>query len=373
MRIAEFVSARVLNGAARNCLAIAEALAERGHEVQLFHRPELDLQIDHSRGIALSPTDFDRSPRELVGVARALGRFEADVVHTHMSSAHAYGAILRQFWRVPTVATAHARHFQLHWSFNDRVIAPSRSTAAYHRRVNWIPGRKLEVIPNFIAAARRPVASPRPRAVARRRLGLDADALVIGSIADIITAKRPAELVHASRPLLEEGAVLVIAGAELDPAEADRIHAAAQGLEGRVRLLGRRADIPDLLPAFDLFALASAKEEMPMAVLEAMAARLPVLAVDVGGMDELVIEGETGFLVQPHDVAAMSDRLGRLASDPELRARLGAAGRKRALDVFGRDPIVDRIEAVLAEAAALRPGWRGKREPSPLAGFGRRD
>ncbi len=96
-----------------------------------------------------------------------------------------------------------------------------------------------------------------------------------------------------------------------------------------------------------------------MAVLEAMAAALPVVAVDVGGMDELVIEGETGFLIGPRDVAALGERLGRLASEPDLRARLGAAGRRRALDVFGREPIVDRLESVLRKAAALRPDWRG--------------
>lgn len=370
MRIAEFVSARVLNGAARNCVAIAEALAERGHEVMLFHRPELEFPARRRRGLSLAPAGFDRSPRELIEAARRLAQFEADVLHTHMSSAHAYGAILRQFWRIPTVATAHARHFQLHWTFNDRVIAPSASTAAYHRRVNWIPERKLEVIPNFIDAARRPTATSRARAVARRRLDLDPEALVIGSVADIIAGKRPAELVQASRALLERGAVLVIAGAELDAAEAARIHEAAGALEGRVRLLGRRADVPELLPAFDLFALASAKEEMPMAVLEAMAAGLPVLAVEVGGMNELVIEGETGFLVPGRDVAALSDRLQRLAADKDLRDRLGAAGRKRALEVFGREPIVDRVEAVLADAAALRPGWRGS--TTQLRSFRRR-
>jgi L-malate glycosyltransferase len=358
MRIAEFASARVLNGAARNCLALSDALAERGHEVLLFHRPELE--VDHAAHPRLTfvATRFGRGPGELVELAGRLRAFQADVIHTHMSSAHSYGALLRTLWRVPTVATAHARHFQLHWTFNDKVIAPSRSTAAYHRRVNWIPARKLVVIPNFIDAASRPTGTE-ARATARARLDLDPDVLAIGSVADITAGKRPADLVEAARPLLEQGAVLAIAGAELDTAEAARVRAAGQGLEDRVRLLGRRTDIAEILPAFDIFALASEREEMPMAVLEAMAAALPVIAVDVGGMDELVIEGETGFVIGPRDVPALADRLNRLASAPELRTRLGAAGRQRALDVFGREPIVDRLEAVLREAAALRPGWRG--------------
>lgn len=361
MRIAELVSARVLNGAARNCLALSDALAERGHEVMVFHRPELAIDPAAHPRLSMQPTRFGRSPRELIDLARQLEDLRAEVVHTHMSSAHSYGAILRTFWRIPTVATAHARHFQLHWTFNDRVIAPSRSTAAYHLKVNRIPARKLAVIPNFIDAAARPnAATPEAREEARRRLGLGPEVLAIGSVADIITGKRPSDLAAAARPLLERGAVLLIAGAELDAAEAQRLSLAAAGLQDRVRLLGRRTDIPKILPAFDIFALASEREEMPMAVLEAMAAGLAVLAVDVGGMDELVIEGETGFLVKARDVAAMTDRLERLAADPELRARLGAAGRQRALSDFDREPIMDKIERVLSEAAALRPGRRGR-------------
>jgi glycosyltransferase involved in cell wall biosynthesis len=98
---------------------------------------------------------------------------------------------------------------------------------------------------------------------------------------------------------------------------------------------------------------------MPVSILEAMAAGLPVLAVDTGGVAEMVQEGETGFLVAPRDTAAVSPHLLRLAADPDLRARMGAAGRTRAFAEFGLGAIVTRIEAVLAEAAALRPGWRG--------------
>jgi glycosyltransferase involved in cell wall biosynthesis len=365
VRIAEFASARVLNGAARNCLALSDALAERGHEVLVLHRPELEVDRTAHPRLRFAATRFGRGPQELVELAKRLSNFQADVIHTHMSSAHSYGALLRAFWRVPTVATAHARHFQLHWPFNDKVIAPSASTASYHRRVNRISAKKLVVIPNFIDAAARPTATGEARSEARARLGLDPDVLTIGSVADLTAGKRPSDLVEAARPLIEKGAVLAIAGAELDADEAARVRSMAQGLEDRVRLLGRRADIAEILPAFDVFALASEREEMPMAVLEAMAAALPVVAVDVGGMDELVIEGETGMLIGPRDVAALSARLGRLASDRDLRVRLGAAGRQRALEVFGREPIVDRLEAVLSETAALRPDWRAGRAGQP--------
>ena len=355
MRVAELISARVMNGAARHCVALSAALTERGHEVLLLHRPALDLP-PLPAGVTALATSFRRTPGELRALAARLKGARIEVIHTHMSSAHFHGALLRALWGVPTVGAAHARHFQPHWLFNDRVIAPSGSTAAYHLKVNRVAPSKMRVIPNFIDADAYPVRTPERRAAARAALGLGPDALVIGSVADITAGKRPSDLAAAAKPLLGRGARLVIAGAELDPAEAARLRVAAEGLP--VELLGRRQDVPRLLAAFDIFALASEREEMPVAVLEAMAAGLPVVAAETGGLPEMVVEGETGFLVPPRDVAAFGERLRRLAEDAGLRARMGAAGRARAVAQFGRDAIVTRITQVLEEAAALRPDWR---------------
>ena len=356
MRVAEIVSARVMNGAARHCVALSCALAGRGHQVLLLHRPELE-PPPLPAGVTALAIPFRRSPGALRALARRLKAARIEVIHTHMSSAHFHGALLRAFWGVPAVGAAHARHYQPHWLFNDRVIAPSRSTAAYHLKVNHVAPARMRVIPNFIDPDAYPQPTAERRTAARAALGLDPGALVIGSVADITAGKRPADLVAAARPLLQAGARLLIAGAELDAAEAARVRAAARGLG--VELLGRRADVPELLAAFDIFALASEREEMPVAVLEAMAAGLPVVAADTGGLAEMVVEGETGLLVPPRDVAAFGGRLQRLAGDPALRAGMGAAGRARALAEFGREAIVPRIEAVLQEAAALRPGWAG--------------
>ena len=356
MNIAEIVSARVMNGAARQCVALSEALAQRGHKVLLVHRPELEPPLLPA-GVTPLAIDFRRSPAALRALARRLHDERIDVIHTHMSSAHFHGALLRAFWGVPAVAAAHARHFQPHWLFNDRVIAPSRSTAAYHLRVNHVSARRIRTIPNFIDPAAYPEVTPERRAAVRARLGLAPGVLAIGSVADITAGKRPSDLVAAARPLLQAGARLLIAGAELDAAEAARTRAAGEGLG--LELLGRRTDVSDLLAAFDIFALASEREEMPVAILEAMAAGLPVIAVDTGGIAEMVADGETGFLVGARDPAAMGERLQRLAADAGLRTRMGSAGRARAFAEFGLGANLTRIEAVLAEAAALRPDWKG--------------
>jgi glycosyltransferase involved in cell wall biosynthesis len=106
-----------------------------------------------------------------------------------------------------------------------------------------------------------------------------------------------------------------------------------QGIGG-VELLGERDDVPDLLARSDIFALSTLSEGMPISVLEAMAAGLPVVATAVGGIPEIVVDGETGVLVPPQDVGALAAALERLLVDTELRRRMGAAGRARAEQLF---------------------------------------
>jgi glycosyltransferase involved in cell wall biosynthesis len=358
MRIAQFVSARVLNGAARHCLSLSEALTARGHEVLLFHRPELAEAIQAPPGVQLRTTDYRRGLRSLADLGRLLASSRVEVIHTHMSSAHTTGAILRAWKGVPTVATAHARHFQLHWRFNDRVIAPTRSTAEFHRRVNLIPAGRIAVIPNFVDADRFAPPTPDQRRDARQRLGAGDTTIVIGQVADIVALKRPSDLAEASRRLLEGGdALLLIAGAELDREESRRLARASEGLDGKVRRLGRLADVRELLHASDIFALASLTEEAPMSILEAMAAGIPVASTAVGGVSELVSHEATGLLSPARNVPALAASLERLAADAGLRRRMGDAGRARAVQEFAKAPIVDRIERVLQETAALRPRW----------------
>jgi glycosyltransferase involved in cell wall biosynthesis len=111
-------------------------------------------------------------------------------------------------------------------------------------------------------------------------------------------------------------------------------HAAELGVSSAVRLLGHRADARMLLDAADVFVLPSLHEGMPLAAMEAMDASLPVVGTDVIGTAEVVADGETGLLVPPRDPGALATALGALLSDPDLRARYGAAARRRYLQHF---------------------------------------
>ena len=149
----------------------------------------------------------------------------------------------------------------------------------------------------------------------------------------------------AGRPALR----LAMAG-EGSLLEASRALAEKLGVAGRVSFLGLLRRVPEMLSACDLFALASHWEGAPMAVIEAMAARLPVVATAVGGVPELVVDGVTGLLTPPGDAAALAAALAALADDPERRRRLGEAAGLRAAG-FDVSAMVESYAAFFEEAA----------------------
>jgi len=119
------------------------------------------------------------------------------------------------------------------------------------------------------------------------------------------------------------------------------------GLTEQVQLSGEVKDIPALLRSLDIAVLPSLKNEgFPNAVMEAMAASVPVVATDTGGTSELVIDGLTGFMIQPGDAAALGDRIGRLCGDAEMRRKMGEAGRRRIVDHFTTDRMARKFEAL---------------------------
>jgi glycosyltransferase involved in cell wall biosynthesis len=147
---------------------------------------------------------------------------------------------------------------------------------------------------------------------------------------------------------------LVIIGEGQERATIEREIARRQ-LADRVRLLGQQSRVEHLLPAMDVFVQASRSEGMPGSVLEAMSVGLPVVATRAGGLEEIVVDGETGRLVPIGDVAAMADAMKQYCADGALRAAHGAAGRRRAHEQFSLQGMVASY-CELYERLLARPG-----------------
>jgi len=290
------------------------------------------------------------------------GRY--DIVHTHSSKAGILGRIAARLAGVPVIVhTAHG------WGFNDqqswyvywlyvvieRVCAPFTDAIVVVGAPNREKGLALGIgrpeqyrlIRSGIEVqAFRDVRTTRDEA--RRRLGLPRDAFVIGSVGRLEGQKSPLDLLAAFVPVAgerpETHLVYVGEGSWRGELEASIARA---GLSGRVHLTGLRRDVPELMRAFDVFALASRWEGLPRVFPQAMAAGLPIVATRVDGAPDAVTPGENGWLVDVGDMAAMARCLRALACDPAMARRMGAAGRAR-VDEFAVERMVEELAELYA-------------------------
>lgn len=179
---------------------------------------------------------------------------------------------------------------------------------------------------------------PKARAAARRRIGLSEAAAVVGSVANFTPKKDQATLLAAVdllRATVPDVVLCLIGSGPLEAAlraDVDR-----RGLQGHVRFLGSRDDVPELLPAFDVFTLSSRYEGLPISMLEAMAAEVACVVTAVGGIPEAVEDGVGGLLVPPGDAQALADGLAETLCDTEFRIGLAEAGRRRIREEFSID------------------------------------
>ena len=211
----------------------------------------------------------------------------------------------------------------------DRIVVVSENSRESYLR-NYRPDpRKVVTIHNGIDLTRFRNTASRGRT--RRELGI-ADGDVVAVVIGRLTAGKGHDTLFDALPRALSGApelrFLIVGNGPLEAELRRRVGSA--GLEERTLFTGFRSDVPDLLAAADLFVLPSHGESFPLTVLEAMAAALPVVATDVGGVPEAVVDGRTGLLVPPADAASLADALVRVGTDADLRRSMGEAGRVRA-------------------------------------------
>jgi glycosyltransferase involved in cell wall biosynthesis len=343
----------IITGSGGELLAEAEAAG-----VEVVLEPALRTPI--------SPGSDVRARRRLTTLL-AGGRF--DVAHTHTAKAGALGRLAAHRAGVPRIV--HTYHgFPFH-----QFQSPARRGiyVAIERRLGRITdvalcvgtGVAVEAVGRRLVAPDRvrtigvavpgsdslpPAADPGPGATARERarrlLGLPADAQVVGAVGRLTYQKAPEDFVTALRRLGRPGVVGVwVGGGEL----AGRMSGLAAASPGTpIVLAGERGDVPDLLPAFDLFALPSRYEGLPTAVVEAMACGVPVVATAVNAVGDVVIPGETGLLVPPQRPDLLASALGYLLDHPAAAAGMAAAARARLGSRFGLPALREALVSAYA-------------------------
>jgi glycosyltransferase involved in cell wall biosynthesis len=196
------------------------------------------------------------------------------------------------------------------------------------------------------------------RAEGRRYLGISDDRFAVGWIGRMTAVKRTDDVLVAFKELRDSGvdAMLCMVGDGPDRLQLER-RAHELGIMREVLFLGYQEEVASFYAAFDALVLPSSNEGTPVSVIEALAAERPVVATRVGGVPDVVRDGEDGFLVEAGETGDLADRLEQLARDPELRERMGRRGRERVLPRYAVDRLVEDVDELyrsLLSAADVR-------------------
>lgn len=295
-----------------------------------------------------------RDWRATAEITRILRDFRPDLVHAHSSKAGTLARLAAKRAGVPAVFTAHG------WAFTDGASRLRKLIGVVTERL-MVPlsGRIVVVSEYDLALARRHGVGREGQVVLIRngvpdvphRADPGTGTPRIAMVARFSPPKDQPALIRALAALHAPAELLLIGGGEL-LAESQAL-AASLGVADRVHCPGDRTDVAELLAGSHICALISNYEGFPYAVLEGMRAGSPVVASDVGGVREAVVDGETGYLIPKGDDAVLLARLDALVRDPALRVRMGQAGRQRYLDYFTEERMLADNFAVYRE---LLPG-----------------
>jgi len=347
---------------------LGKALAEHGHEIH-FIASDLPFRLSHVAGNIFfhevnvqSYPLFDYPPytlsltSKMVDIAKHVG---LDLLHVHYALPHASSAVMArqilnaEHLELPVVTTLHGTDITLigqdpsfapvvAWSINesDGVTAVSkhlRQETYDHFEVT----KDIEVIPNFIDTDR---FVRQDKEHFKQALCPNGEKVIvhISNFRPVKNAQQVVEVFHR----LQNGASnvkLLLVGDGPDRVPTER-KARELGVFDDVRFLGKQDPVEEILSIADVFLMPSGSETFGLAALEAMACEVPVVATDVGGLPELIMHGETGFLCPLDDVEAFTECTRRLLTDDELHDEMASAARRRAVETFDIDRVVPRYE-----------------------------
>jgi glycosyltransferase involved in cell wall biosynthesis len=379
LRILHVIARLNVGGAALHVLQLAAEQRRRGHHVLVvagtlapgeesmeYLVDELEVPLRRLPALQreLSPTGDAKAVRELIAIIRAE---RPDVLHTHTAKAGGAGrvaALLARGARPPVVVHTYHGHV-LRGYFgrgqetfyrlleralayaSDRLITVSVEIRDELVALGVAPPSKFVVIPYGFDLSARTDGTGADRRRIRSELDAGETTFVVGWVGRLTPIKRPLDLVRILAALVEQGidARLCVVGDGPDR-EAVEALAASLGVAARLHVAGYRERLGEWYSAFDAFCLTSANEGTPVAAIEALAASRPVVATRVGGTPAVVEQGLSGYLADEGDVATLAARLAKLAADPALRERMGAAGKARMHELYAEARMVDDIDAL---------------------------
>jgi glycosyltransferase involved in cell wall biosynthesis len=358
MRIVQLVETLETGGLERIAVDLALSQQKAGHASILYCMFDGGPLADEARAAGIPVFEFHKKPGfsipTLLALARQLRSDKADVLHTHNSGVHHYGALAASIARVPAVVnTRHGsttsfgrvlpeHYFRAVMPFTDRVVFVCEDSRRYLVEERGLPSRKASVVINGIELAPFLVRAAAPGSVSPR--------IRFGSVGRMVPVKAQSILIDAFVQIahkLPEAELRIVGGGPLEDDLRERARKA--GLNGRIRIEGTNRKIADVLQDLDVFVLSSTSEGLPLVILEAMAAGLPVVSTRVGGVAEVAPEGAVSFLCTPGSADDLAEAMYRAATSANL-SQMGKTARETAVAKFSLDQMWHNYEAIYSES-----------------------
>ncbi|MCD6386680.1 glycosyltransferase [Candidatus Sumerlaeota bacterium] len=360
LKILRVITWLPMGGIERRIAELLPALKERGHHIEVVCLREYGPLAEELRSagirVELIPLKSRLHPAGIRKLAQYIREGNFDVLHSHMYRSNVpatiagklvrfKGIILAQIHNIDTWETRRQLwmdRFLSRW--RDGLIAVSEQVRQEIIQRLRVPPEKCFVIYNGIQIEK--YRDVKPVEGIRESLGILPDDFVVIMVARMVAQKNHRLVIDSAPEIIKsvpKVKFLFVGDGRLRPELQEQVR--AKGLERHFIFTGTRTDIPQLLKISDVFVLPSFKEGFSNAIVEAMAAGLPVIASRVGGNAEAVIDGSTGILISPYDSSALANAVIRLAKDTSLRQRMSSAGSKRA-ENFSISEMVRRTESL---------------------------
>lgn len=370
MRIVHVLHSHGYGGAENHVMMMMQGQRAAGHAV-MFAGP-----LDSWLGKACADAGIEATHIPMHGLydpwshwqlGRLVKRWQPDIVHGHLIRGAAYAGRAGHMQRKPlAVCTAHATTAKTHMQRCAQIVAVSDAVKRNLVAAGYAAER-ISVVHNGVPDGPHGASQGSPEGRAALRLALRHEL----GIPDGVFA-----VVNAGRFIHDKGQDLLLQALSQTPGDAQSgVHVYLIGdpatefgatfeqmrqalretqpdVAARLHLLGYRKDVQRILPAFDAYALSSRREALPLSLVEAFAARLPVIATTVGGVPEIVLHENTGLQVPPDDAVALGQAMARLHGDADLAARLAMAGRQHYAQELTAERMVERTLAVYTQALA---------------------
>ncbi|MFN0058992.1 MAG: glycosyltransferase [Planctomycetota bacterium] len=382
LRILHIITRLVRGGAQLVVRDLVAGLIERGHTLAVVAGEETGSEGSLWPELAALRLELVRAPslvravqpfsdvRALGELRRAIRAFRPDVVHAHTSKAGFLGCLAARKERVGAIVLAPHGHIigadaqipgvpahgfkrwilktaaRRNCKYADVVVAPNDFERTDGVRLRMWTNEQCRVVPNGVDVER---FAPRARAPARAFLQIPIDARVVFVVARLTREKGVDVAVRALEEL--PGVTMCIAGDGPERAPLEAL-AAERGVSDRVRLLGLRTDVAEILPAADVVAVPSRTEAHGLVAAEALACELPVVASAVGGLQSLVLDGDTGLLVSPNDASRLAGALRRILDDRPFALELAARGLRHIRAHFSHAAMIERTIDIYEELLA---------------------